>query len=174
MQVFAAIGSYPLNHYAQFPIHLADRQPGVFNTNTVVTYEYEVGWAHFYFRTNLPVSIMVLSRSLGANWSFKHLLVIIFFNWHFWSILTIFKWGNIDAYTIFQTQSNWSRYCEAEEETVSHLLEQGLMLGKLRAELIDTYYWLYHSKGHCRRIQPQTNHKFRAQVQAIGTLINNT
>ena len=42
--------------------------------------------------------------------------------------------------------------CEAEEETVSHLLGQCQMLGKLKAELLHFRHLLYHSKAYCRQI----------------------
>ena len=60
--------------------------------------------------------------------------------------------------------------CEAEYDTVPHLLAQCPMLWQLRVEFFDTHYTTVVCHGHSRQIQPEKDHWLREQHKPSGVL----
>ena len=60
--------------------------------------------------------------------------------------------------------------CEAEYDTVPHLLAQCPMLWQLRVEFFDTHYTTVVCYGHSRQIQPEKDHWLREQHKPSGVL----
>ena len=60
--------------------------------------------------------------------------------------------------------------CEAEYDTVPHLLAKFPMLWQLRVEYFDNRHSLHHCHGHSGQIQPEKDHWLREQNKTSGVL----